>query len=70
MSRAILPLLILAVAGWLWWQRMLTRTAEMLDDDTDYSLQDPYAWSLLRERIPYRDTWDGLRSSTTEYRVL
>ena len=69
MSRAILPLLILAVAGWLWWQRTLTRTAEMLDDDTDWLLQDPYPASL-QERIPYRDTWDGLRSSMTEYRVL
>ena len=67
--RLILPLLILAVAGWLWWQRTLTRTAEMLDDDTDWLLQNPYPASL-QERIAFRDTWDGLRSSTTEYRVL
>ena len=69
MIRAILSLLILAVAGWLWWQRMLTRTAEMLDDDTDWLLQDPYPASL-QERIPFRDTWDDSPPSTTEYRVL
>ena len=68
MIRAILSLLILAVAAWLWWQRTLTRTAEMLDD-TDWMLQDPYPASL-QERIPFRDTWDGTPPSTTEYRVL
>jgi len=69
MTRAILPVLILAVAAWLWWQRTLTRTAEMLDDDTDWLLQDPYPASL-QERIPFRDTWDDSPPSTTEYRVL
>ena len=67
--RLILPLLILAVAAWLWWQRTLTRTAEMLDDDTDWLLQDPYPASL-QERIAFRDTWSGAPPSMTEYRVL
>ena len=67
--RLILPLLILAVAAWLWWQRTLTRTAEMLDDDTDWLLQDPYP-AGLQKRIAFRDTWSGAPPSMTEYRVL